>query len=336
MKKIITIAVCAIVLAAGTLIGSRYVLAEQSGSSPESGATSYIKTLYDHLKNDLSFGSDSAGGWGDWGSFWNRIYSAATWVPSGNADTTGVVSGKTFYKDSRSQATGTKQVTGPCSTQVYHDSYGAPADQTTNCAPNWEVDTSVTGAEKKDPITGLIWSNLLRQNGSNVEFSPSVNTVWNWDGENTFTITAANASIGAVYTNNGQTFTVTYDNCSNCTTLRTVGSGLPEASGTLTKSSGTGDATLTFSAYSATTNLQVGGKTASQLCSERGDGWRLPTQKELMQAYIDGAYWNLTQPSNCFWSLTEGSSTTAWTVYLIHGLTFNLNKGYSYRVRCVR
>jgi len=43
-------------------------------------------------------------------------------------------------------------------------------------------------------------------------------------------------------------------------------------------------------------------RTVSQLCSERDNGWRLPVQKELLRAYIDGAYWNLTNPANNFWS----------------------------------
>jgi hypothetical protein len=35
-----------------------------------------------------------------------------------------------------------------------------------------------------------------------------------------------------------------------------------------------------------------GGKTAAQLCTDRGNGWRLPTEKEIMQAYVDGSYFN--------------------------------------------
>ena len=87
------------------------VLAEQSGSSPESGATSRIKTIYDSLVS-LSHGSDSAGGWGNWGVMWNRIRSAAEWVPTGDATEGDVASGKIFYKDSRTQKTGTLSLTG--------------------------------------------------------------------------------------------------------------------------------------------------------------------------------------------------------------------------------
>lgn len=68
----------------------------------------------------------------------------------------------------------------------------------------------------------------------------------------TFTVTSANATAGATYTNNGQTFTV-INTISGATTLQTNGTGAPAASGTLTNASGTGDSTITFSAFSHAT-----------------------------------------------------------------------------------
>jgi len=273
MKKLIIVTVCAIVLAAGTLIGSRYVLAEKpTDDTPESGATSYIKATYDSIVA-LSHGSVAAGAWGDWGSYWNRIRSAAEWVPSGDAETTDVVSGKTFYKDSRTQGTGVREVASSCSTQAYDDSY-ASANPANNCSKTWVVDTSVTGAEKKDPVTGLIWSNLLRKNGTVIEFSAFANTAFSWD--------ASHAN------NQGITAPV------------------------------------------------AGSRTAIQLCADQGNGWRLPTQKELMQAYIDGSHWNLTQPSYNIWSATEFTSTNAWYVYLSDGYTGSISKTYTFQLRCVR
>lgn len=62
----------------------------------------------------------------------------------------------------------------------------------------------------------------------------------------TFTVTSANATIGATYTNNTQTFTVVYT-ISAGTMLVASATGAPLASGTLTKTTGTGDATITFS-----------------------------------------------------------------------------------------
>lgn len=63
-----------------------------------------------------------------------------------------------------------------------------------------------------------------------------------------FTISSGNATVGATYTNNAQTFTV-LQTVSAGTLLFASGTGTPAASGTLTKASGTGDATLTFSAF---------------------------------------------------------------------------------------
>ena len=62
-----------------------------------------------------------------------------------------------------------------------------------------------------------------------------------------FTCSSANATVGATYTNNGKTFTVLATIAAG-TTLLCSGTGAPTPSGTLTKATGTGDATITFSA----------------------------------------------------------------------------------------
>jgi len=69
----------------------------------------------------------------------------------------------------------------------------------------------------------------------------------------TFTVTSANATIGATYTNNSITFTVSATIASQ-TTLVTTGAGAPLTSGTLTRASGTGDTTITFSAFTTGTS----------------------------------------------------------------------------------
>ncbi len=63
-----------------------------------------------------------------------------------------------------------------------------------------------------------------------------------------FTISSGSATVGATYTNNGQTFTVLQTVASGVL-LFASGTGTPAASGTLTKSAGTGDATITFSLF---------------------------------------------------------------------------------------
>ncbi len=65
-----------------------------------------------------------------------------------------------------------------------------------------------------------------------------------------FTVSSANATNGATYTNNGHTYTV-LGTISSGTQLFTTQASAPAASGTLTKASGTGDSTITFSAAQA-------------------------------------------------------------------------------------
>ncbi len=74
----------------------------------------------------------------------------------------------------------------------------------------------------------------------------------------TFIVTAANATQGAVYSNNGGLFGVTAT-IAGATTLVTQGSNTlsPAASGTLTKVSGIGDATITFSSVTSFINARA-------------------------------------------------------------------------------
>jgi hypothetical protein len=346
-KKIFTLIgsiLIALIIVAASLFIYRIAKAEQSGGSPESGATSRLKTIYNSLVA-LGHGSDAAGSWGDWGAFLNRIRSAGEWVPNGTVTVTDVKNGITFYNDSRTVKTGTYPNPTGCSTQQWHDSSGS-ATEGNNCSLTWTTNPSpVAGDDNKtgrgglDPRTGLTWSQYLKNNAGTVEFAASGGSTWNWDGTLTFTVTAANATAGAVYsTPNGKQFTVV-TTIAGGTSLKTMPTGSPDAApNTLTKVSGTGDATINYSATPyGVNNAAVGGKSASQLCSERGNGWRLPTQKELMQAYIDGSNWNLTNPANYFWPFTENDDTYAWIVNLGAGYTNLTNKATgTYYVRCVR
>ncbi|MDO8529565.1 MAG: hypothetical protein Q7S18_02770 [bacterium] len=67
-------------------------------------------------------------------------------------------------------------------------------------------------------------------------------------------------------------------------------------------------------------------------------GWRTPYQKELMQAYIDGSWANLSSAGNYFWSSSTYSYATqlGWFVSLYGGYTDGNIKTSTYVVRCVR
>ena len=67
---------------------------------------------------------------------------------------------------------------------------------------------------------------------------------------------------------------------------------------------------------------------ANNLCSKLRDdrfgglsSWKVPTQKQLMQAYINGAGSSLVERSNYLWSSTEffGDESRAWRVNLMSG-----------------
>jgi hypothetical protein len=87
-----------------------------------------------------------------------------------------------------------------------------------------------------------------------------------------------------------------------------------------------------------TNNVAVGNLTAAQICFSMGNGWRFPTQKELMQAYIDGAYWNLSMSSSPqYWSATEYNSTYAfWSALYDGAVAYATKITASPFLRCVR
>lgn len=98
-------------------------------------------------------------------------------------------------------------------------------------------------------------------NGSQ-QYYPLPDGVTNYPGNaynastvTTFTVLSANATINAVYQNNNYLFTVT-STIAPGTTLLTTGNGTPTPYGVLTKVSGTGDSTITFSRYAVTLSGQ--------------------------------------------------------------------------------
>lgn len=71
-----------------------------------------------------------------------------------------------------------------------------------------------------------------------------------------FYLASANATVGATYSNNSNTFTVS-STISSGSILFTTGNGAPTVSGTLTKTGGTGDSTITFYAVRSSLYLYV-------------------------------------------------------------------------------
>lgn len=116
-----------------------------------------------------------------------------------------------------------------------------------------------------DTVTASWW-NTLRTQGIAVEASildPNPTRIQKFtSGSGTynptylFLIATGSATAAATYTNNSVTFTVT-ETIASGTILAATGSSIPSDSGTLTKTAGTGDATLTFSRYWSPVYLKV-------------------------------------------------------------------------------
>lgn len=139
-------------------------IAQQVGSSPDSGATPKITTVYDAFEA-AGNGSTAAGTWGDYGTNWNRLYSASTFSPNGDLSVEVVPVGKTFYSgtDSRVQKVGTETL---YSNQQFssRDDYGgynvgAGAEDYQLEESQW---ISISGNDVwKDQRTNLLWTKRL-------------------------------------------------------------------------------------------------------------------------------------------------------------------------------
>ncbi len=283
-----------ILIAAFAIIQIRQmVLAEQSGSSPESNSTSKLKTISTAIAA-LSYGSTAAGSWGDWGAMWNRVYSAATTgvndfsAQGGTKNGTGGVIGAhdcvtTFGLDCYTKALGgvdDYNNNGTIPTDTYKKTWTTCNSGNTYCGTGRSV---LNGLVSQDPNTNLVWS-------------PRISSSSNW-----------------FVANNGK-----YPN------------GLPGDDGVCNTN---GEVACYDVPHTGT-----GGDTKTG-CAAYDDGlWRLPYQKELMQAYIDGSWGNLATANAGYWSSTTESDYTsnAWNTYLVLGNTSNGTKTANYSVRCVR
>jgi hypothetical protein len=90
-------------------------------------------------------------------------------------------------------------------------------------------------------------------------YPPSTQTLTSgstYNKDYTFVISSGSATVGATYTHNSVTYTVQATVASQ-TQIVLSGSAAPLTSGTLTKASGTGDTTLTFSAFASPLYLEV-------------------------------------------------------------------------------
>lgn len=243
----------------------KIIRAEQTGSSPESGADSRLKQLADALTT-LDYGSTASGSWGDWGAYWNRINAAA----------------RGTFNDAKANGTyNGGNADYPQSVGGIHDATTLPTGSyrsiwTTCNVGNTYCNTGNAQAEKQDANTGLVWSARISS------------------GANWFTA----------------------NNCAQPGSAENPGSCVAH-----------GDVACKCVKL---TSSKTG-------CEALGTGWRLPYQKELMMAYIDGSAEFLSNSAANYWSGTTNTTTTvnSWFTTLNNGNTGNTTKTYTNAFRCV-
>ena len=319
------------------------VFAEKSGSSPESDTSSRIKTAYDWLVvKGINYGSTDAPDWDSattypWGTWWNRIMASAAWEPDGSATAGDIPSGFTFYAGNgdRTQKTGT--LFQNQALMDYDDWNCAKnnAESATDCASG---DSEYTGEEgtwtlkasggtavsvTDNSVTVTIASNKVYQDGWTKLYWTDANSGGNIvdnefayvDGDDRTNPSGNSCNFNSTGTAN--------DYCDNQDPLNAYAEDND------------------VSAADFCLNLQLDADNAdsdSNGATGVETDWRLPTQKELMQAYINGAANNLPNPVRNFWSSTElyNSQSRAWVMYLNIGGAGTNTKSANGTVRCVR
>lgn len=78
---------------------------------------------------------------------------------------------------------------------------------------------------------------------------------------------------------------------------------------------------------------------AAKYCADKGDGWYLPSQNQLMAIWVtyNGIPADFSFGSSIYWSATECNNTNSWYLYFKDGNTDQSDKNTSStRVRCVK
>ncbi len=302
--------------------------AEQVGGSPDSGTSSRLVQAYDSVL-DQGHGASAVPQWTeDWGSTWNRIMAAASWVPGGNLEADEVVAGRTYFAGSRVPKTGTLDTQDFAATGVLqglqykthqldtvgHGSWtelmasgGSPASVTVNASTLTLASTRVM----QDNRTKLIWTDsttaMTHNNFTWVAGDDRANPSGNSCNFNA----TGNAN---QWCNVSNFSSPDYNNPANNVTPDQVKTGV--------------------SAQEFCLNL-----TADDGGGVKAD-WRVPTYAELMVAWLNGSQQNLPNISSRYFGASSESSglkSSAWYVQLTNAnITSTPKSAIAIYVRCVR
>ncbi len=196
MRKMFLSVIGLVLIAAGMVSCAEKAFAEQSGGSPTSTSTSYIKQLYTSFEA-LGYGSDTASP--DWGAYWNRIKTAGSWTPTGDAVAADVASGKTFFGSSRTLLTGTAAGGSYGLPRTGYITKEAEGDDGTYHAgkPTYPADQYTATPGKSNSVTdngtGLIW----------IKDHAAIGTVGGYNFSSTMSWNNALLAVAALNASNG-------------------------------------------------------------------------------------------------------------------------------------
>ncbi len=307
--------------------------AEQMAGSPDSGVSSRLVQAYESVV-DQGHGASAVPQWTeDWGAAWNRIMAAASWMPGGNVETDEVMLGKTYFAGNRILKTGTLDIGSFNQIGLYQD---------LSLASHWDQGYGFGSWTERVASGGSPASVSL--NGSSLTL-PSSRAVQDDRTQLMWTdATAASTHNLFVWANGDSRINPTGQSCN----FNAAGN----ANQWCNVSDYTGHASSGWSGWANPNGLGSAdgvktGVSANEFClnlvADDGDGsksdWRLPTQREVMVAYLNGAQLGLPNSHLAFLLSTQGSDSPheTWRGYLDEGWFSYSNKWESSRfVRCVR
>jgi len=354
------------------------VYAEQTGQTPESGAISRIKQAYDML-TALNYGSEVSSSLGDWGAMWNRLISAAEWTPDATVTADKVILGEEFYSDSRTKQTGTWDFLGNANANHVFTGETFYNSSNTLQTGTWSF---LGNASTSDVLTGKTFygnsSTLLTGTAKvPIDFSlQQFNEYDDWEGTISGSVDANPAIAVDDYEGDESVWTNTLPLTGGKEVWKDERTGLSWSHqiGTFQNKFPDQDHSSCdffnealypnrgdYPGTDIDCGQTAGVDDAINQCAKLeldgdNDGiaetnWYLPTQKELMMAYIDGMYNQAGSgagqtklanaatftTTNYFWSSSEVSNlpTRAWYVGLASGGTTGIPKTGTYAVRCV-
>lgn len=313
------------------------VLAEQSGSSPDSGGSSRILEIYDWLvAKGANYGATNAADWGSsWGTLWDRIMEAAAWEPDGTATAAEVPLSLTYHAGNNDRTLQTGTLYSNWGLQDYDDVKCTENNRETNNACSagnaeyigeegtWTLKASGGTAVSvtDNSVTLTIASNrVYMDNRTKLYWSERSNT--NTDNE-------------FLFINGDDRVNPTSTSCNF------------NSSGTANQYCDNQDINNAFTEDNDVSAAEFCLNLALDADNADGDNngatgtetdWRLPTQKEAMIAYANGSENNLNNGQANMWTSTElnNSQNTAWLVNMGTGLVSSFTKSLNNFASCVR